>query len=303
MVQIDISVIIVNWNSGQYLEQCTASLSCLPDPVNRETIVVDNASDDGSADFLAPAADERCILLGNPDNRGFAAACNAGAEKAKGRFLLFLNPDARLETGALTACLDAFAREPDCGVLGGKVLNNDGSFQKPCRRRFPTPKRSLARFLAFHKLNRRLPESLEYEISDQDIDQTMLVDAVSGSCLAIRTELFRELEGFDDSFFLYGEDLDLCYRVRQAGWQVRYEPSLVAVHHRGRSRVQVPLRSVHQAHRSMNRFFTKHYATAYPLWFRGLVRSGIALRCLIMSALVLALRSHRRRFLGVGPGE
>jgi N-acetylglucosaminyl-diphospho-decaprenol L-rhamnosyltransferase len=210
---VTVSVIIVNWNAGQALDACLASLAA--GGSEPEVIVVDNASSDGSA-AAGRARHPRVRLLETGANLGFAAGANRGAEAARGDVLVFLNPDARVMPGALAALVAALEGAPGAGIAGGGLVHEGGGWQPGAARFGPlahllldtTPGRLGARL-------RRAPHR---------------VDWVYGTFMAVRRDLFRQLGGFDPRYFLYGEDLDLCYRAARVGVRTIHVPAARAVH-------------------------------------------------------------------------
>jgi GT2 family glycosyltransferase len=208
------SVVVVNWNAGPALQTCLASVAADGDPA-RETILVDNASDDGSV-AAARAAHPGLRVVETGSNLGFAAGANRGAAATRGDVLVFLNPDARLERGAIRALVGALAAVPGAGIAGGGLVDARGRWQPGAARFHPvahllldtTPGRLAARW-------RRAPYA---------------VDWVYGTFMAVRRDVFRQLGGFDEGYFLYGEDLDLCHRAAAVGVRTIHVPGARAVH-------------------------------------------------------------------------
>jgi N-acetylglucosaminyl-diphospho-decaprenol L-rhamnosyltransferase len=213
-----VDIVIVNWNSQSLLDECLASLDQSTIAARVNVVVVDNASQDGSAGRLAV---KRMALQAvvNGDNVGFAAACNQGARKAHAPLLLFMNPDVRVETDAVEKAV-AYLADPahaSVGVLGIQLLDAEGNVQRSCARA-PT-----AAVLLLHTLflDRLWPTLVPpHFLAEWDHGETRSVDQVMGAFLMIRRALFEQLGGFDERFFLYYDDVDLCLRARQAGWSV-----------------------------------------------------------------------------------
>ena len=230
-----LSVIVVSWNAREFLRSCLDSLFRYPARAGCEVIVVDNSSNDGSQEMVRrefPAVQ----LLENPANLGFAAAGNRGAAAVAGRYLLFLNSDARIHAGTLDGALAFMKRHPRTGVMGCRTLNSDGSPQGTALG-FPSPLRIFAnvsglsgvlRASRFRRHGRRRRS-----------------DYIQGSFLIIRRDVFDRCHGFDERFFLYGEDADLCLRVREAGLTIEYEPAVTITHHGGGSSARDACRLVH----------------------------------------------------------
>jgi len=220
-----LSIIIANWNSGGLLRECLASLREFPPPFPYETIVVDNGSDDSS---LRSVGDEHPGLqrIWNQANRGFAAANNQGVRLASAPLLLFLNSDTRVHAGTLDGAVAFMDRHPGVGVMGPRTLNRDGSLQATAFT-FPGPLRVFAYVARLNRL---------FKLS-RFTDHSALgnPDYVQGSFFLVRREVFEKCGGFDESFFLYAEEIDFCIRARAAGYQVVYYPGISIIHHGGGS--------------------------------------------------------------------
>ena len=219
-VEATVDVVIVNWNSGSHLRDCVTALDRSSSAERLNVIVVDNASTDQSADGL-PVTRANLRLVRNSVNRGFAVACNQGARCGTAPYLLFLNPDVRLEADAVDSVVSFWTIQINAavGVVGPQLLDPVGCIQRCCAR---TP---AVKELLLHRLflDRLCPGLVSpHFLTDWDHVETRAVDQVIGACLFIRRNLFEKLAGFDEQFFLYYEDVDLCLRARRAGWQVMY---------------------------------------------------------------------------------
>ena len=252
---IDLSIVIVNWNVRDLLRRCLATVFAAT-PYALEVIVVDNASSDGSLDMLR-AEFPQVHLIANADNRGFPAANNQGLSAARGRYAMALNPDTEIAGDALIRIIAYLDRHPDVGALGPQLLNSDGSIQSS-RRRFPTFVTALfestwLQGIAPHGVLRR------FYVDDVPASVTQEVDWVTGACIAVRREVLEGVGGFDESFFMYSEELDWCKRVRSAGWKIVYLPEAKIVHHVGKSSEQaVAARHIH-FQTSKVRYFRKYH--------------------------------------------
>ena len=227
------SVVIVNYNSGRFLEVCVDSV-CRSD-CSLEIIVVDNASTDGSADFLSnlTTSDVSLQVIRNEENRGFSAAINRGVGDSKSENILLLNPDCLVFPHTIRLLSEALDADASAGIVGGLVFNFDGSEQRGCRRREPTLARSLGKVFRRHTFAAELNQ---VDMTDEPLpEKRICVDAVSGSFLMIRRTTFSDVGGMDEDFFLHFEDLDLCRRVRDVGWKVVFVPDISIFHYRGGS--------------------------------------------------------------------
>ena len=257
---MDLSIVIVNWNTRDDLGRCLASLRAASDQLSLETIVVDNASSDGSANLI----ERRCRevkVLPLRRNYGFAVANNLGLQEASGRYQMLLNPDCLVHPGALTRLVEDADEHPEAGLLGPMLLNADGSLQYSCRS-FPTISALFFRNTPLSKLAPNNRFAASYLMSSWSHQRPRTVDWLSGACLMARAELLAEIGGLDERFYMYCEDMDWCRRAWDAGWQVRYQPEAVVTHLIGRSSDQRPVPMVVEHHRSMWRYVRKHHGAA-----------------------------------------
>lgn len=272
---MDLSVVIVNYNVRQFLENALASVYRALHGLTGEVFVVDNASEDGSVEMVRskfPAVH----LIENPANVGFARANNVALKKARGRYLLLLNPDTVVQEDTFTVMVRFLDAHPEAGLAGCKILNPDGSFQLPCRRSFPTP------WVAFTKifgLSALFPKSRlfgRYNLTYLDPDETYPVDAVSGSFMMLRREVYEKVGGLDEAFFMYGEDLDWCYRIQQAGYRVYYVPTTQIIHFKGESTKRSDIDEIRMFYQAMQLFVEKHFSSS--LFVEVFLSIGITLR-------------------------
>lgn len=282
-----LSVLIVNFNSAPFLKRCLISVQTHLAEIPHEVCVVDNGSSDGSCEFIRKRF-STVKLVANPKNRGFTAALNQGLKETSGTYALWLNPDAELLDGGFRILLDYMDAHPAVGILGPQVVNPDGSRQLSCRT-FPSYRTALFHRYAFlTRLFPMNPLSRQYLCSDWDPNAIHSADWISGACFLHRRAVADELGGLDDRFFMYCEDVDFCLRAKQSGWSVCYHPAARVLHHIDVSGRQVPYRSMVERHRSMWRYYAKHFQRnpAKDL----LVGFGIWLRC----GFLLASRAFGR---------
>ena len=270
----DVSIVIVNWNAAEYLMRAVASVFADPFGGEREVLVVDNASTDGSIALLA-RTESRVRVVQMGENAGFARACNAGVRSSAGRYALLLNPDAELRPGALTALVEVADRYPDAAMVGGLVVAPDATVDAASRRNVPTPGMAFARLFRLPLAGRILGVP-PYNVDAPADPPGSEVGAVSGSFLLLRRAAFDSLGGFDERFFLYAEDLDLCKRARASGWTVRSTDRAVAVHHKHVCAAQAPYRSLWYFYWTMIVFHRKHYALESPVFVNLGVYVGAA---------------------------
>lgn len=291
-VSVKLSVIIVNYNSGDELAACVASVIRTREEC--EIIVVDNASRDASIHCLRvqfPAAPNLILLL-NQENLGFAVACNQGTVVATGDFLLYLNPDCLVEPETILVLLECLENMPRVGMAGGLILNPDGTEQRGCRRMVPTPWKSLVNSMGLRFLSRWWPRVF----TDFRLDGTPLsdlpveVDAISGACMLVRREALADVGPLDEGYFLHCEDLDWCMRFRQRGWKVMFVPQARLQHSKGSCSSSRPVFVEWSKHKGMVRFARKFFADRYPRPLFLLIELGIWLR-FVLACIRIFLRS------------
>ncbi len=261
MNEIDISIIIVNYNVKDFLFQCLKSIEKSEQSLNVEVIVVDNNSTDGSVNYLSPLF-PRVKFIALEENLGFGRANNLGFERAKGKYFLILNPDTILEENTLLVMKEYLYTHQEVGIAGCKVLNADGTFQVPCRRGFPTP------WVAFTKLfglQQIFPKSKlfgRYNQTFRNIDETYYIESISGSFMFARREAIKELGGFDTDFFMYAEDIDLCYRATKLNWKIAYVHTTSIIHYKGESTKRSKDNELKNFYKAMEIYSLKHYANS-----------------------------------------
>ena len=272
---MNLSIIIVNYNVRQFLDNALSSVKRALEGIGGEVFVVDNASDDGSAEMVRTKYPGVRLIAGK-ENVGFARANNIALREAQGEYLLLLNPDTIVQEDTFQVMLDFFGSHPEAGLAGCRVLNPDGSFQLPCRRSFPTP------WVAFSKtfgLSALFPRSRwfgRYNLTYRSPEETCEVDAVSGSFMMFRRSAYDRIGGLDEMFFMYGEDLDYCYRVRKAGYRVFYVHSTSIIHYKGESTRRSGINEIRLFYHAMGLFVEKHHNSSIAL--RMVLRAGIVLR-------------------------
>lgn len=273
---MDLTFVIVTYNHGDCLDKCVQSIYDTTTNARFEIRVVNNERRDGLREFQTRFSDVRVTT--NAKNVGFARACNQAAREARGGLLVFLNPDTVLHAGAVDALRGLLESHPDIGIAAPKVLNADGTVQASCRR---FPRLATGLFNRRSLLSRWFPQNRftrEYLMLDFDHAATRDVDWVSGCCIMISHARLRELGGFDERYFLFNEDVDLCRTAWQAGYRVVYHPEAVVTHETGASNRSLPAMVIVKRHRGMAYYWKKHMRPN-PVAY-GLVGLLIGLRCL-----------------------
>lgn len=269
-------VIIVNYNAGAWLLKAVESaLRYSEGPIT----VVDNASTDDSVQRSQDElSDARVNWVLNEDNRGFAAANNQVLSRLDEEFAILMNPDCVLHEGAIETLLQAFEQYPTMGMAGGLILNQDGTVQKTCRRRFPTPWSALVRMLQLHRLFPHNPRFANFDYGDliEHDNAVEFVDAISGAFMMLRKTALEQIGLLDEDYFMHCEDLDWCKRFSNAGLLVGFVPAAVITHAKGVSTRSRPIGVLWTLHTGMLRFFDKFYREQYSWPLRATVKVGIA---------------------------
>lgn len=272
---MSVTAVVVNYNAGEHLGACVQSLL---DEGVRTVRVVDNASDDGSFVRLrgrfgrSPAVQ----ALANPVNRGFGPAVNDQLPAVTSEYLLIVNPDCRLEVGALAALTGALGADPRAGLAGPAVVDAGGRPEPAACRYFPTPRRAFMSASGLSRLAGVFPAFAGVARPGTGrLDRVTAVEATSGACMLLRTQAFRDLGGFDEAYRLHCEDLDLMYRLRDAGWRILYVPRARAVHAGGVSSASRPLWVHRQKHAGLVRFFRENLAPRAGLTARVFYPLGV----------------------------
>ncbi|MDT7971791.1 MAG: glycosyltransferase family 2 protein [Armatimonadota bacterium] len=283
-----LSVVIVSWNVREDLRECLRSLWRNGEGLAMEVIVVDNASDDGTAEMVRQEFPQVRLVV-NERNLGYTKANNIGIHLSRGKFVLLLNPDTVVHEGALRALIACAEAHPEAGIIGAKLLNPDGSIQRSARS-FPDIGAGLFRNTLLGHLFPNNPFVRRYLLTDFGYDAVREVDWVSGAAMLVRREVFERIGLLDEGFWAYCEDVDFCWRARQAGFAVLFCPDAVITHKIGRSSDQKLVACLIQHHKSMWRFYLKNYRRRYPIWSFPLIGLGILLR---LTGALLRVAIHR----------
>lgn len=280
-----LTIAIVNFNAGSRLVDCVRSAIDQCD----ELVVIDNASTDGSmreVEMLASELPNVAVVL-NSHNLGFARACNIAVGASSGDLILFLNPDCVLVPGAVSAMRRAMRTHAGVGMLGGLLLNPDGSEQAGGRRLVPTPWRSLVRALGLQRYAERYPRLLEgYDLHLSPLPaEPEEVEAISGACMLVRKQALDEVGMLDDGYFMHCEDLDWCMRFRQHGWQILFVPDARVVHYKGVCSAARPVFVEWHKHKGMVRFYRKFFRHQYPGVLMWMVMLAVWARFVVLACV------------------
>lgn len=278
--QTDISIIIVNYKVKEYVANLLESIRKAATGLDLEIFVVDNHSGDGSVEYLRDKF-PHIHLIANKENLGFGKANNQAIRQAKGKYTLIINPDTLVSEDTLSVMMKHLDEHPDCGAAGCKILNPDGSFAPESRRAVPGIWSAACKVFG---LNYIFPKSKvfgQYYLSWMDEDTPSQVPVLSGSFMFWRTSLLKELEGFDERFFMYGEDIDLCYRVQDTRYHIDYVPETSIIHYKGESTQKEDLRYIRLFNKALYQFFEKQYSSRYSILFRVLIFMAVKLKTLL----------------------
>ncbi|MFB3056355.1 MAG: glycosyltransferase [Ignavibacteriaceae bacterium] len=272
---MELSIIIVNYNVKEFLQNLLHSIEKASLNISHEIIIVDNASDDGSVELIREKFPS-VKLIANTENLGFGKANNQALEVAKGKYLLLINPDAIVSEDTLYNMIHFFKDNPEAGLAGCKILNPDGTLQLACRRSFPGPWTSFCKVTGLSNFFPRSRLFARYNLTYLDEDQSYEVDAISGSFMMMKSEVLNTVSGFDEEFFMYGEDLDLCYRIQQAGFKVFYVHTTQIIHYKGESTKRSRLDETKMFYDAMHLFVKKHFSSSFLV--EAILRSAIGVR-------------------------
>ncbi len=278
--KIDISIVIVNYKVKEYIANLLNSLKKAQADFNLEIFVVDNDSQDNSVDYLR-ARYEDVIYIENKENVGFGVANNQAIMQARGEFTLIINPDTLVSEDTLEIMVNHMRHNLKCGASGCKILNPDGTFAPESKRTIPTINTAINKVLGLNTLFPKSKVFGSYYLGWLDENERSHIEVLSGCFMFWRTELLKSLNGFDERFFMYGEDIDLCYRIQSTDYYIEYVPTTSIIHYKGESTRKGDLKYVRIFNKALFQFFDKHYSSNYSKVFRSLVFTAIWIRILI----------------------
>ncbi|MBN2412061.1 glycosyltransferase [candidate division KSB1 bacterium] len=274
-----LSIIIVSYNVRDFLGQALTSIQKAVQNISHEIFVVDNASSDGTVEYLKKRFPDVTVLA-NRENLGFGRANNQAIVRSAGEYICLINPDTIVQEDTFSTLISFFEKNQKAGAVGCKILNPDGTLQLACRRSFPTPWVAFTKIAGLAKIFPKSRLFGRYNLTYLDPGKTTQVEAISGSFMLIRRAVIDSVGGFDEHFFMYGEDLDLCYRIREAGREIYYVPETQIVHFKGESSKKSPLAQRRLFYEAMRLFVNKHFSgknALLPSWFLILAIKGRAL--------------------------
>ena len=290
-----VSVIIVSYNVRSYLAHAIDAV--LKSTHERlEIIVVDNHSYDGTCDYLKENYQniKSLHVISNSENIGFGKAVNQASEIATGEYIMVLNPDTIIEENTISTLVEYLEKNNSVGMVGPKILNADGTLQLACKRSFPTIKVALPKLMGLDRIFPKSRWAGKYNLTYLDPEKIHKVDAISGSCMLMKAKIFKELNGFDENFFMFGEDLDLCKRMWESDHEIHYLPDTKIIHYKGESVRAAPYDSREAFYHSMNIYINKHYSSTLGAFTRFFIATGISLR-----KLISAISDNRSLFISI----
>ena len=275
---MDCSIIVVNYQTYQLTKDTINSIIDKFHSFSYEIIVVDNASKDDSLDKLQKDFKDKVKFIASKENNGFAAGNNLAIEKAKGRYVLLLNSDTVVLDDSLDKIYKYMEENVDVGATGCQVILESGELDKACRRSFPNPQNAFYRL--FHIPTKNKKDN--YNLDELDDDGIYEIDCLTGAFMFIRKTALKDIGGgLDETFFMYGEDIDLCYRIKKAGWKIVYFGKSKIIHYKGASSKKQKSKLIYEFYRAMYIYYKKHLAKINPFSINGLVYLGIAISCIL----------------------
>jgi N-acetylglucosaminyl-diphospho-decaprenol L-rhamnosyltransferase len=277
----DLAIVIVNYKARGYLRECLRSVIANP-LAACDIIVVDNDSRDGTPEMLGREFPGVRLLVSDR-NIGYGPANNLGlravlaAPEGPPDYALLLNPDTVVPATALAEMMAFMQATPNAGACGPKLVREDGTLDLACKRGFPTPATALYHFLRLDQLLPESPRFGRYNMTFISPDTAAEVDSLVGAFMLLRRQALEQVGLFDEAFFMYGEDLDLCYRLKQGGWQVYYHPAVTVLHHKGASSRQNSAKANYEFYRAMLLFHRKHYAASTFFMLNWVITAAILL--------------------------
>ncbi len=290
---IDVSIIIVSWNVKELLKLCIESIILFTKNVNFEIIIVDNDSSDGTKEEISRIMNRNSsldmIFIENEKNYGFSKANNIGLERARGKFILFLNPDTELLSNSIKEMAQFLEKNHEYGAVGCRLVYPDGTIYHPCARGYPTPINVFYEIMLLRRLFPKVKKFGALGMLYWDKGDSRDVDCLVGACVLVKREVLKSVGSFKDIFFMYGEDIDLCYRIKNGGWKIRYMADFSIIHHTEKSSEQVPINNFKTVMRAeSNYLFNKiNLGNRYGFYYRLIIFLGAGFRMIVLSLLYL----------------
>jgi len=280
MRTMDLSIIIINYRTYEFTKKTIDSIINKKYSFNYELIIVDNASGDNSLESLKKdyykKIDTGLIkFISNNENKGFAYANNLALKQTNSKYILLLNSDTKIINDCLEKCLKFMDTDKNIGALGCKVMLSNGSLDKACRRSYPNVKVSFYRMTGLSHIFPKSKRFNKYNLTYLDENGIYDVDCLSGAFMLLRSEVLNHVGFLDENFFMYGEDIDYCYRIKKNGWKVNYYGEAKVIHYKGASSKKQESKLLYEFYKSMHIFYNKHYEKEYPWIITIITYTGI----------------------------
>lgn len=285
-----LSVIIVNYKVKNLLRDCLKSVELAAQHMDTEIWVVDNHSNDGSVEMLQQEFPQVNVIA-NTDNKGFSVANNQAIDKAKGEYLLILNPDTRVNKNTFQDCLTFNQSTKNCGGIGVKMLNQKGNFLAESKRGYPSLWTAISRGLKLYKLFPKSAFFNPYYLGHLDQNSCHKVDVLAGAFIWIKRSIYKEVGGLDNDFFMYGEDIDLSYKIKKANYQNYYLGTTSILHYKGESTDMLSIDYISRFYGAMKIFTKKHKPFTYPLFHLAIGLMMIYKKALLYLRLILVKKA------------
>ncbi|MCB0509722.1 MAG: glycosyltransferase, partial [Bacteroidetes bacterium] len=301
---VDVSIIIVNYNVRYFIEQAILSIKEASSNLVIEIIVIDNASQDDSVEMLQKKFPE-ITLIANQENVGFGRANNQGISIAKGKYLLLLNPDTLVQNNTLQVCIDFMEKTKDCGAIGVKMIDGKGNFLPESKRSIPTPSVALYKMLGLSSLFPKSKVFGKYHLAYLDQNENHQVEVLSGAFMFFRADLLQKIGGFDEDYFMYGEDIDLSYQVLKNGYKNYYLADTSIIHYKGESTKKGSLNYVKVFYEAMLIFAKKHYSPnqaklySFIIYFAIFIKGGLTLLNNYFKQSLMTILDFTTSYLGI----
>lgn len=280
MAKHELAVIIVNYNVKAFLHFCLHSLYEATKEVDSQIIVVDNFSSDDSVEFIRDYHPE-IELICSESNMGFAKASNLGLKNSNAEYVLFLNPDMMVSEDFYLICKNKWIETKNIGALGIKLIDGKGEYLPESKRGFPNPTNSFFKQTGLYKIFNKSAVLNGYYLGNLSEDEDQEVDVLTGAFLFTKSEIVKKQGGFDEVFFMYGEDIDLCYRLKNEGYKIIYEPNSSALHFKGESTSKSTYKYFNSFYGSMKLYVNKHFSSSGRWFFNALLTFGIFISAIV----------------------
>ena len=289
-----LSIVIVNYNVKYFLEQALHSVRKAVNGIDAEVFVVDNHSVDGSCEMVKRKFPE-VILIENKENTGFSKANNQAIHLSKGEYILLLNPDTVVEEDCFSKTIEFMDKTPDAGALGVKMIDGKGHFLPESKRGLPTPKVAFYKMFGFATVFPKSKRFGQYHLGYLDKNNIHAVEVLAGAFMLLRKSVLDKIGLLDEDYFMYGEDIDLCYRISKSGYKNYYFPNTTIIHYKGESTKKTSINYVFIFYRAMNTFAQKHYTQKHARLFSFLINIAIYIR----AAISISMRLVQKFYLPV----